>query len=365
MTVKITQSDISFDKAVSHSQDNAFEMEDVSPLVRNTEVQPQLLTALLGGETNTLNLQTNVVKYDEFTDTVQLPDGKAFQDYGPDLQKDKARQLIFEVGSFGLRSNVAPADYSGKREPGTDQLMGEEYLVEQMNIKAEKAWSMFEELSFAQLLTTDTNITRGGPQPTYNFYQEIEGVARPTPIDMDLGNAGLDHFQLFSEQLDLLETDVEKTMNSMTQGLVICGKNFFNKRLEIEKQEGLARDLRGPLDLASMSVPTSNFNSGSGLFNYQWFDSFDGLRYVRYSANILGTKMIADDDAYLIPVGAETFMKRAYAPAQTRTYVNTVAQSRYAWSKETERGGVTMNQESNVLYMNAQPRLIRALTTNS
>ena len=55
-------------------------------------------------------------------------------------------------------------------------------------------------------------------------------------------------------------------------------------------------------------------------------------------------------------------MKRAYAPAQTRTYVNTTAQKRYAWSKEQERNGVTMNQESNVLYMNANPQLIRALT---
>jgi TorA maturation chaperone TorD len=32
----------------------------------------------------------------------------------------------------------------------------------------------------------------------------------------------------------------------------------------------------------------------------------------------------------MIPVGAETFLKRAYSPAQTRTYVNTTAQKRYA-----------------------------------
>lgn len=359
---KIKQSEISFDKAVSHSQDNAFEMDDISPIVRRTEAQPGLLTALLGGEVNVILGQTNVVKYDELTDTHQLPEGKAFDGFGPDLQKDKPRQLIYECGSFGLRSNVAPGDYSGKRIPGSMDLMDEAYLIDRMNMKAERSWMYFEELSLAQLLTTDTNITRNGPQPVYNYYTDILGSARPAKISMQLGNSSVDHWQLFAEQLDLLETDVEKTMNSMQMGLVICGKNFFNQRLDIEKQEGLARDIRGPLDLASMDVPISNFGSGNGKFQYQWFDSHDGLRYVRYSANILGTKMIGDNDAYLIPVGAENFMKKFYAPAQTRTYVNTTAQTRYAWSKESERNGVTMMQESNVLPINVNPQLIRALT---
>jgi hypothetical protein len=306
-------------------------------------------------------LQTNTVKYDELDDTAQLPEGKTFDAYGKDLQKDKPRQLIYEVGSFGLRSNIAPMDYANRRIPGTDELMNEAYLLGKMNMKAEVSWALFEELSFAQLLTQDTNITRGGPMPVYNYYTDIIGSARPAKISMNL-DVAVDHFQLFTEQLELLETDVEKTFNSMGTATVICGKDFFGKRLTIEKQEGLARDMRGPLDLQTMAVPASNFGSGDGKFQFQWFDSFDGLRYIRYSASILGTKMIADADAYMIPIGAQTFMKRAYAPAQTRTYTNTVAQARYAWSKETERSGVTMNQECNVLPMNVNPQLIRALT---
>jgi hypothetical protein len=359
--MKITQSSIEFDKALSPAQGSDFEMEDVSPLVERTQVAPGLLTALLGGMTNDIFLTTNTVKYDELEDTAQLPGGKAFDAYGPDIQKDKARQLIFEVGSFGLRSNVAPQDYARKRIPGTQDLMDEAYLLGRMNMKAEKAWSQMDELGFAQILTQDTNIVRGGPQPVYNYYTDIVGSARPAKISMNLAGA-VDHFQLFANQLDLLETDVEKTNNSMGTPTVICGKAFFNSRLTIEKQEGLARDVRGPLDLQTMSVPTSNFGSGNGIFQYQWFDSFDGLRYIRYSATIQGSKMIADNDAYLIPTGAETFLKRAYSPAQTRAYVNTTAQKRYAWSKESDRKGVTMSQESNCLFMNANPTLIRALT---
>ena len=362
---KISQSEISFDKAVSHSQDNAFEMEDISPIVRRTEAQPGLLTVLFGGEANTVLLETDVVKYDELVDTIQLPSGKAYDAYGPDTQKDKPRQLIYEVGSFGLRSNVAPTDYAGKRIPGTSDLMDEAYLIDRMNMKMERAWMLFEELAWAQLLTADTNIIRNGPQPQYNFYTDIFGSARPAATDMDLGDSSVDHFQTFAKQKDLLETDLEKTMNTMGPTLVLCGENFFNKRLAIEKQEGLGRDIRGTLDLQSMAVPTDNFGSGSGMFQYQNFDSFDGNTYVRYSANILGTRMIGTEDAYLIPVGAENFIRKAYAPAKTRSYANTTAQARYAWSKENERNGMTMAQESNMLPMLVNPQLIRRLTTST
>ncbi len=373
MTVKINgelgAQDVSFDKALSHSNENSFEMQDVTPIIERQEVAPGLLTALLGGTTNSVFLETNTFKYDELDHTLQLPDGKRFDEYGKDIAKDKARQLIYEVGSFGLRANVAPKDYANKRQPGTDALMDEAYLVAQMNKKSTMGWAQFNELAFAQLLTTDTNITRGGPMEQYDYYNDILGTARPAKIDMDLSNTGIDHFQNFNEQLDLLEEDVQKTMNTMTMPLVICGKDFFNQRLLVEKAQGGGgslvnnRELRGGLDLASMGVPESSFGSGNGLFNYQYFDSHDGLRYIRYSASITGTKLIADADAYLIPVGAETFMKQVYAPAQTRQYVNTTAQSAYGWSKEDDRNGVTLWTEKNVLPITVNPQLIRALTT--
>lgn len=370
MTVKISQSAVAFDKALSRSNENSFELNDVTSIVERQQVNPGLLTALLGGTTNSVFLQTKVFEYDELENTAQLPDGKRYDEYGNDLQKDKGRTLTYQVGSFGLRSNVAPADYADKRIPGTvNEVMNEAYLVSQMNAKSQKAWQMFDELAFAQLLTSDTNITRGGPMPEYNFYTDIIGTARPAKIDMTLGDNTIDHFQAFNEQLDFLEEDIEKTMNTMSMPIVICGKDFFNQRLEVEKQQGgagslvLNREMRGSLDLASMGVPEENF--GSGTFNYQYFDSHDGLRYIRYSASILGTKLIADADAYMIPVGAETFMKQVYAPAQTRQYVNSTAQSAYGWSKEDDRNGVTLWTEKNVLPMMVNPQLVRHLTTTA
>lgn len=372
MTVKITggagAEDVAFDKALSTSQENSFQMNDVSSIVEREGVVPSLLTALLAGYDNAEYLETNVVKRDEIVHTDQVPDGKRYDEYGKDLKKDTPRGMVYEVGSFGMRHNVAPADYANKRQAGTQELMDEAYLVSQMNRKSARGWGQFDELALAQLITTDTNITRGGPMPEYNYYTDVIGSARPAKIDMDLDNTGVDHFQNFSEQLDYLETDIEKTMNTMSSTVVICGKTFFNQRLLVEKQQGGGgsllnnRELRG-LDLASMGVPESNFGSGSGRYNYQYFDSHDGLRYIRYSASIAGTKLIADNDAYMIPVGAEGFIKTFYAPAQTRQYVNTTAQAMYGWSKEDDRNGVTMWTEKNMLPVLVQPELIRALTT--
>lgn len=367
MSVKINQSDVAFEKALSRSPENGFQLNDVTTAVRRQPVAPQLMTALFGGESDTVKLTTNKFTFDELSTEIVLPNGKRFDEFGKDIPKDKARGLSYEVGSFGIRSNVAPADYAGKRIPATEDLMNEAYLVSEMSAKSAKSWTMFDELALVQLITTDTNITRGGPMPEYNFYTDIMGTARPAKKSMTLSNASTDHFQNFADELDELETDAEKTFNSITMPIVLCGKTFFAQRLQIEKQQGGGgsllnnRELRG-MDLASMGVPESNFGSGSGIFNYQYFDSHDGLRYIRYTATIAGTKVIADEDAYMVPVGAENFIKMVYAPAMTRQYVGTEAQTMYGWSKEDDRAGVTMWTEKNVLPVLVNPQLIRRLT---
>lgn len=367
MTLKINEEQelSGLDKALSSSLQNDFEMENLElGLVVRTQPKPGLLTALFGGETNNVYLETNVIKYDDLVETLQLPEGKPYHAFGGDLKKDKARQLIYEVGSFGLRYNVAPKDYANKRQPGTMELMSEEYVMGQMVQKADKAWTLFDELAFAQLITTDTNITRGSSViPSYNFYTDIYGGARPAAANMQLG-ATVDHFALFGDQYDILQEELDKAGVSMTMAVILCGKDFYNARLEIEKQEGLARDFAGQtLDLATMEIPRDNFGSGNGKFSYQYFDSHDGFRYIRYSASILGSKMIGDDDAYIVPVGAEKMFKRVYAPAQDRENVNTMAKSRYAWTTVKNRTGVHVAQESNVLFTNINPALIRPLAS--
>lgn len=364
MSLKITeeQSLAGLDKALSTSLDNTFEMENLEfGLVERTEPKPGLLTALFGNANDDVFLETNTIKYDDMQDSVQLPGGKRFEEYGPDLKKDKARQMIYEVGSYGLRYNVAPKDYANKRQPGTQDLMDEAYLIAQMLTKAQKSWDLFNELSYASLLTSDQNNLFGGPMPQYDYYNDVYGTARPAATDMDL-DGSVDHFALFGDVYDRQSEELDKAMSSANMRVILCGKNFYASRFQIEVQEGLAREVRGPLDLATMEVPRSNFGSGSGQFGYQWFDSHDGFRYIRYSASINGANMIGDNDAYAVPVGSDKMFKRVYAPAQDRENVNSMAQRSYAWTRTTSRTGVHVAQESNVLYANINPALIIPLT---
>ena len=54
-----TERDPELDKALSHSNESPFNLQDVTPIVERQQVAPGLLTALLGGTTNSVFLETN------------------------------------------------------------------------------------------------------------------------------------------------------------------------------------------------------------------------------------------------------------------------------------------------------------------
>ena len=364
MDIKVTPiGDDEVRKELQIVQGNAFAYNDVTASTQRGPLKPKLLTALLGGTTSTSMTKSFI--YDEITNTAQLPSGKSFTEFGKDLPQDGAKQKTFAIGSNGLRLNVLPADYSERRIPGTNDLMDEAYLIGQLTAKADTAWVLDDELGFAQLLTLDTNRVNGGPFTVYNYYTDITGGARPAKFDMDLGTGATDQNLLIRNQLKALREEVSRSGESVNAFVCICGDTFFNERFLIEQKITFNRELRNELDLASMQIPMSDF--GSSTFMYDWFKGMqDGIIYINYGAEILdSTPMIGLSDAYLIPVGANQFMGLAYAPAQTRTYVNKEALKRYSWSREDEFKGMTMWQEENKLFFNKNPRLIRALTTST
>ena len=144
--------------------------------------------------------------------------------------------------------------------------------------------------------------------------------------------------------------------------ICICGDTFFNQRVEIEQATGIARELRSTLDLASMPLPKTSFGAGSYPVD-NFVGAQDGIHYINYGASIIaGSKLIGDDDAYMIPVGVSDWIVKAYAPAMTETYVNTDALEMYSWTFTDEFQGTTQYFESNVLYANVRPQFIRNLT---
>jgi len=353
----------SLDKAV-RSGTNSFEFIDVtSPTQRQSHAEVGLLTAMLGGGqvANFYNTDDKFV-YDDMVSTIQLPTGKASDGYGNDLQKDKPRELMFRGGSYGFRWNVSPHDVKSKRKFGSNEKMTVEDHVVALSEKADKAWALFTELSYAQLLTTDTNYVAGGPAKVYEYHNTIEGSSRPAATFMDLDNT-TDVWLAEQAQLDKLQEACEKNGVSYTTPVFICGSSYFDKRYALEVNEGIAREIRGPLDLASMAIPRDSFGVEGGIFRRRYFESErTGAVFIRSSESILsGTPLIPADKAYLVPVGTSEMFARAFAPKTDMRYVNTTALERYVGVEEHNERGITVQEEQNVLYLNRKPACIIAL----
>ena len=85
-----------------------------------------------------------------------------------------------------------------------------------------------------------------------------------------------------------------------------------------------------------------------------------GITFVEYPVSI-DSVGIGADNAYLIPVRADNFILKGFAPAMTREYANTTALNHYAWVNVDDREGITRWEESNYLLAMANPRLKVAL----
>jgi len=184
-------SNIDIHKDMVRSSADGYALQDQTTVVNMGNLaSPQLLTVLMGGTHTSENyLKGNIFQYDESRYTPQSFSGKSFSERGKDLKKDKSSIRFYEVGSKGLRLNVAVEDYDGKRKPGTNELKTEaDVLQEQIN-KANDAAAFDMELDLAQLLTTGTNRVAGGPFTSYDFHQDILGSGRPSAVRIDFASA--------------------------------------------------------------------------------------------------------------------------------------------------------------------------------
>ena len=259
-------------------------------------------------------LRSRVFQFDRVIEAAnQEAAGKSFCDLVGKMDKKCAVKLNFKVGSFGVGWSVSPSDIQGKLSPITGEPMTVEEVIAEMQITAQKAWDNMDEKALVQLLTADTSFTGGfAGNPSYNWYTELEGAARPAAVSMNLAGS-VDHIDLFQTQVDILMEEADKQgVDTTFRPVVLCGSTFFADRMTIERQEGLGRDLQygAGRDLQSDLRPYTPY----GGMRHAYFDGHDGIRYIRVNQSIGGSKAIAATSAYLVPEGVQLFAK-AYAPA--------------------------------------------------
>lgn len=357
------------DKAV-RSELNSFELQDVTEgITRKSSVKTGLLTSLLVGNMNEISVTNDKVAYDEITETVQLPEGKRFDELGGGrISKDHAKEKLFRTGSYGISANIAPADVSGKRKPFSNDLYTVAERVSEMSRKMDRAWVDFQELSIAKILTTDTNYTFNGAAPAYNFYDDIYGVSRSAATDIAVGTADVE--TRINEEVDKLMEDCALAGVTYNSLVMLCSGDLYDKLFAYEKTlvTGISGiDYSTTLDLRILAGDRGGFSADEAVFMRRNFtSSLTGVTYIRMDDSIGGISLTnGTNKGYLIPVGADNMFAAVYSPSQTMDYVNTMGMKKYAFMEEHKRRGITLFEECNFLHMNRNAKLVRHVTSSN
>lgn len=323
-------------------------------------LKPGLITSLVNPFFETHNSRS--FTYDTVATSAQIPNSKTFTGRGDYLTQEGENDTAFSIPSMGWQLTLSPNDYIGRRKPGTaNEFQDEAYALGKLIVKADAGWDLHTELGLAQLLTTDTNFLGSNAIGTqYNYYTVIEGSARPATTDVLFGSAPDPVATLRTKKKQLLQYAAKNQLSGSV--VCLCGDTFFNSRLALEAQEGLARPLMTPKDLAVEEVGSITNNA----WNYDMFKgSRDNIIYINYGAEIVaGTNLIADTDAYMFLAGAGV-MGIHFAPARTRTHANKEAQTMYRWTATDEFTGVRLMMESNRLFFNQKPGSVIRLTSSN
>ncbi len=128
----------------------------------------------------------------------------------------------------------------------------------------------------------------------------------------------------------------------------ICGRHFFSALIAHDKVQK-AYEL---------------YESGAFLRNdVRDGFPFGGVTFSAYRGRIGGSPFVADDEAYLFPVGVDSMFITRYAPANYAETANTIGLPFYAKTEPTPLGkGVLVEAQSNPLSICTRPRAVIKLT---
>ena len=344
---------------------SSFELEQMVPemLEYKGYLKPRLLTNIFNPSIHTL--VDDVFKYDESISTAMMPAGKRYDAKGPITLKDRPGQQMFSVPSNGAQYVIKNRDVKNKRIPGTSDPMSHDFLKAREQNRIMDGYDLFNEYNFAKLLTTDTMDNRDGGAffTPRNYYTDIVGTARPAKTNMNLAGTTLSaHTSTIEQKMDEVQELADRAGRTISGWVAVCGTNYFNAYRELEANENLAREIRG-VDLAQEGTPVLSDGEFS---NVRFLDGMSGVRYIKYSASILGGgPMIGADDMYLVPLGVEDMFYMAFAPTDNDPDLCTQeARTLYMWS-EKNRAGYHFEVESNRLFGMKLPQLISTFDLNA
>ena len=346
--------DYEITKGLVRDLGNLNALHDQTAMVAKLPNIPTLLSNLATPEE--LFLQTSTFEFDYATYTQTMPEDKIYSERGLVSNERKVvKTHLFKVPSFGLQGHIRAQDALRRRKAGTDNMLEtkEQVVLEDM-AAMRRAWALLSEKAIAHAITTGTLYVPNQTVAAVDFYQEFTGVpaANRPSVDFDLGDptfypreAGEDARALIND--NLLEGQ------TVVGYIALCGRNFFKRRISHVKEEQAMVDRSGIDEQDPLIKRLGNFAQ-----QYRKYRGSDDILYISYDAKIGGVPLIADDECYIMPVGAAGVFTKAFAPAETETYISTVAQREYMWRYDSEFDGTKLFMESIFGMYLVNPNLI-------
>lgn len=330
-------------KALVRDLNNAHMLHDMTQEISKSPNIPSLLTQIISLDDEFL--ATNIFEHDYVKHSLAMPSGKAFHERGENFDQRKTVDTkLFKIGSTGIQSHIRPTDLKRARKPGTaDQPEVLETLINEDLAGMRRAYALMNERALAHVITTGKSYVLNSNAPSYDFYQEYAGVAatsRPV-VYFDLDTAASYPMEAGEKARGLINDNL---LDGQTVGgyICLCGKDFFKKRVRHPKEEQAIVDRSGAMGQDPLQKRLADFAQ-----QYRMYMGADDVLYVQYTATVGGTPLIADAEAYMIPANTSGIIRRAFAPAETMQYVDTIAQREYAWRMDDEFSGTKLFMESN------------------
>lgn len=339
-------------------------LHDMTQMISRSPNVPDLVSQLLGDSVREEFGATSTFEHDDETSYVVDVKDKAYTERGEtfDERRDNKTHL-FKIPSFGIQTHIKPSDALRRRVPGTEnQLDTVDRLVANDIADIQKSMALFRERALVSTITSGSLYVPNGSVQSYDFYQEYTGVSagsRPT-VNFDFGDVN-------AYPREVGEDARNKIADSLLDGqtvdgfIALCGKNFFRERITHPKEEQAMVDRSGILGQDPLIQRLDNFTNGR---MYRRYMGADEILYVEYTAKVGGQPLIADDEAYIMPINAGELFVQAYAPAETMQYVNTTAERQYAWRFDDEFSGTKLFYETNTgIYLVNPNSIIKCTMT--
>jgi hypothetical protein len=328
--------------------DDAFSVQSLTKAINETPYQPMLIGEL--GLFSEEPVSTTSVSIEKKGTTLALVSSAARGAPGNPVGNDKRTLIPINTVHLPQRGSVIADEVQNLRAFGSEtELEMVQTLVNnklgkmRRNIDVTLEWQRIGAIK-GQVLDADGSTVLLDMHTTF-------GTAAQTH-DLVLDNDATKVKQKIVEAQRKSETALGGLMHRGF--LVLCGTAFFDS---LVGHPAVEKAYDRWLDGAFLREIQRSQQSGSPGFN------FCGASWHEYKGAVSGQTFIADNEAYLIPMGVPDLFVTHFAPADYMESVNTMGLPYYAKQEMMRMGkGVELESQSNPISICTRPPVIVKLT---